>query len=810
MYYQTHGACQLLTATKIMTKAVSSFNNSQQPALGVPVDMTVCGNTLKLFSQDSNKYAGIIQVPELAMLMRDFSVRLSAKLLPPHGDSKRLQPFKGDKVFGSIIPQDCPVMIVICGLLEESDAVGNLLSEAGLYLQPPSINEFDRGLKYMNPHWLLRPGSEMPSLAQAESLTSPQATVASEILDEATKCHFMRLFDATNYGQEQSLVEPSPRLSAVLEDHQLSALGRMAETERGVLMGGRFPSLWEASQSPGETEDMGLGKTLSFLALLCWSLDALENEPELLDAKDGFTTLIVTPKSSNCTPEYCLHTKHGHVAWVIYHGPGRQSMFSKSEQNIHVVLTTYETMRSDWANQGPLYQRRWYRVVLDEAHHIRSLSSQKFKAACAIQAKHRWCLTGTPIHNSLIDYYALLAFVGVIPFADKSAFEFWIGTPLKRNEPNSLRKLEILIRATCLRRTKEALSGRLKLPKRTDRVKQVDLDAEDRQLYTFFKRRAAEMASGIRQLGSTREESTSSRVLTLINFLRRICDHGEHLLPVSAVEAWRADSSASVDWQMMREGGEPCAECGACNYDAAAADPELGCGHFICPTCIAEEDDNAANQRTCSRCAAATTVAEAGRNPPLLGPRRSSAKMRALLDNLRKEQRSDEQIPGPTNKSVVFSSWTGMLDLALKALQSSGYVCERIDGRASLQERSNALRRFNQDPKCTVMLASIGSVGEGVDLTAASHVHLLEPSWNPMTERQAVDRVHRIGQTREVLTTRYITRDSIETYVQWIQQDKLRLINQTMNWNETSSSSMDEQRLKVSAIFLHHLINAWC
>ena len=50
-----------------------------------------------------------------------------------------------------------------------------------------------------------------------------------------------------------------------------------------------------------------------------------------------------------------------------------------------------------------------------------------------------------------------------------------------------------------------------------------------------------------------------------------------------------------------------------------------------------------------------------------------------------------------------------------------------------------------------------------VNLVAANHVHLLEPHWNPMVEAQAVDRVHRIGQSREVLTTRYITRDSIET-----------------------------------------------
>ena len=64
-----------------------------------------------------------------------------------------------------------------------------------------------------------------------------------------------------------------------------------------------------------------------------------------------------------------------------------------------------------------------------------------------------------------------------------------------------------------------------------------------------------------------------------------------------------------------------------------------------------------------------------------------------------------------------------------------------------------------------VTVSPIGTLNR-VDLTAANHVHLLEPHWNPMAEAQAVDRVHRIGQTREVLTTRYITRDSIETVCQ--------------------------------------------
>ncbi|OQD83471.1 hypothetical protein PENANT_c016G00982 [Penicillium antarcticum] len=116
-----------------------------------------------------------------------------------------------------------------------------------------------------------------------------------------------------------------------------------------------------------------------------------------------------------------------------------------------------------------------------------------------------------------------------------------------------------------------------------------------------------------------------------------------------------------------------------------------------------------------------------------------------------------------------------MLDLIAVALRENGFEFERIDGQTPLERRLLALKTLHDDPKCTVMLASIGSIAEGVDLTAASRVHIIEPQWNPMVEAQALDRVHRMGQTRDVVTTRYIVKDSIETYVQDIQQAKLKL-----------------------------------
>lgn len=109
-----------------------------------------------------------------------------------------------------------------------------------------------------------------------------------------------------------------------------------------------------------------------------------------------------------------------------------------------------------------------------------------------------------------------------------------------------------------------------------------------------------------------------------------------------------------------------------------------------------------------------------------------------------------------------------------------------------------------------------------IDLISASHVHILEPQWNPMTESQAVGRVHRIGQTKQVFVTRYVVRRSIETvstyfswrpnspkprmvlakisrqYVQWVQKDKLQVISQSLDFEPPSQADVDQQRWQVS------------
>ncbi|KAL2044993.1 hypothetical protein N7G274_002768 [Stereocaulon virgatum] len=146
---------------------------------------------------------------------------------------------------------------------------------------------------------------------------------------------------------------------------------------------------------------------------------------------------------------------------------------------------------------------------------------------------------------------------------------------------------------------------------------------------------------------------------------------------------------------------------------------------------------------------------------------------------------------------VVFSCWTKMLDLIGQGLSAAKIRYERLDGKMTTPQRHTAIQSFRNDPNCTVFLATIGSAGVGIDLTAACRVHLMEPQWNPMAEEQALDRVHRIGQTQPVTATRYIVSESVEEYVVSLQKTKLDLIQQSLGPSMSRKAGTLREKLQI-------------
>ncbi len=125
------------------------------------------------------------------------------------------------------------------------------------------------------------------------------------------------------------------------------------------------------------------------------------------------------------------------------------------------------------------------------------------------------------------------------------------------------------------------------------------------------------------------------------------------------------------------------------------------------------------------------------------------------------------------HKALVFSQWTSLLDRVEPALRAAGIEWTRLDG--STRDRAGVVARFQDDAGPPVLLISLQAGGTGLNLTAADHVFLLDPWWNPAVEDQAADRAHRIGQTRPVLVHRLVAADTVEERVLALQASKRSL-----------------------------------
>jgi len=152
-----------------------------------------------------------------------------------------------------------------------------------------------------------------------------------------------------------------------------------------------------------------------------------------------------------------------------------------------------------------------------------------------------------------------------------------------------------------------------------------------------------------------------------------------------------------------------------------------------------------------------------------------------------------------------------MLDLIEIELKKRNLGYSRIDGAMKRQDRTNAIVSFQYDPGTVVILVSIKAGGVGLNLTAGSHVFIFEPAWNPAIEQQAIDRVHRLGQTTDVQVFRYITKgrslyhlgltlDSIEENMVELQKKKKELAD-LVNKKQTKESLASDRLRDLRMLF---------
>jgi superfamily II DNA or RNA helicase len=166
----------------------------------------------------------------------------------------------------------------------------------------------------------------------------------------------------------------------------------------------------------------------------------------------------------------------------------------------------------------------------------------------------------------------------------------------------------------------------------------------------------------------------------------------------------------------------------------------------------------------------------------------SSAKLETLMSSL-------EEVHEEGHKALVFSQFTSLLAIVRQRLDADKIPYEYLDGKT--RDRQQRVERFQTDPDCKLFLVSLKAGGLGLNLTAAEYVFLLDPWWNPAVEAQAIDRAHRIGQTRRVFAYRLITRDTVEQKVLELQKTKRDLADAVITADNRTLATLKREDLEL-------------
>ena len=182
---------------------------------------------------------------------------------------------------------------------------------------------------------------------------------------------------------------------------------------------------------------------------------------------------------------------------------------------------------------------------------------------------------------------------------------------------------------------------------------------------------------------------------------------------------------------------------------------------------------------------------QAACHPGLLDKKRATAgssKLDTLLEQL-------TEIIAEGHKALVFSQFTSFLAIVRRHLDGRKIVYEYLDGKTT--KRQDKVERFQTDPDCRLFLISLKAGGQGLNLTAADYVFILDPWWNPAVEAQAVDRAHRIGQDRPVFAYRLIARDTVEEKILQLQEKKRDLADAIISADNSPLRNLTAEDLQL-------------
>ncbi|OCK78838.1 hypothetical protein K432DRAFT_426975 [Lepidopterella palustris CBS 459.81] len=615
---------------------------------------------------------------------------------------------------------------------------------------------------------------------------------------------------------ELQKAEQPTTITRKLKSFQLEGLSWMMRQEKTDYKGGLLG------------DEMGMGKTIQAVSLIMSDYPAKQ------------PTLVVVPpvalmQWSNEIREYT----DGKLKVLVYHGQNSKvkSMSIKELKKYDVIMVSYNSLESLYRKEtkgwsrgetivkeaSPLHAIHYHRLILDEAHSIKQRTTGVAKACFALKGSHKWCLSGTPVQNRIGEFFSLLRFLEVRPFADYfcrscdceqlhwklnddhmceacnhggsehiSVFNQELLNPITGDDPElreeALSKLHMITARIMLRRMKRDHTSSMELP-----PKEVVIHNE------FFCEIERDFSSSIMTNSSRKFDTYVSQGVMLNNYanifglimqMRQVANHPDLLLKKNG------------------QGGQNVLICNICDEPAEEA-IRSRCHHEFCRSCVksyVESFEGSGSTADCPRCHIPLTIdfeqpdieqdEEQVKKSSIINRIKmenwtSSTKIEMLVYDLYK-LRSKKQ----TLKSIVFSQFTSMLQLIEWRLRRAGFNTVMLDGSMSPAQRQKSIEYFMNNANVEVFLVSLKAGGVALNLTEASRVFIVDPWWNPAAEWQSADRCHRIGQKRPCVITRLCIEDSVESRMVLLQEKKAAMISGTINNDKVAMDKLSPEDLQ--------------
>ncbi|KAI4708044.1 hypothetical protein J4E89_007164 [Alternaria sp. Ai002NY15] len=545
-------------------------------------------------------------------------------------------------------------------------------------------------------------------------------------------------------------------------------------------------------------DEMGLGKTIQTIAMLA----------HLWENKSYGPFLIAAPLSttSNWVAEFEKWTPSMPV--MLYHGDKKERerlrktrLRNPGTADFPIMVTSYEICMND---RKYLTSFGWQFIIIDEGHRIKNLDCRLIRELQQFQSANRLLITGTPLQNNLVELWSLLHFLLPTVFDKLSTFESWFDfSGLKdkssfeqllseERQQYLVKSLHAVLKPFLLRRVKTDVESLM--PKKREYVLYAPLTSMQRELYqaildgtsrSYLEEKAVERLS----IGLSSRAGTPLSIRSNNGSLKRKALSSRET-PSKSAKTSRAGTPASV--ASTRSRGRP-----KKNYEEVSDDEYFD--GLDKPESEEEEEDLSSDAEEERTRAATFEIAKRQLMQKKLGNPIMQLRLccnspynffnpfiRADTDGAEtfaSETEPDETIVSTSGKMLlldallpelirrghkvlIFSQFTTTLDLLGHYLDLRSWNYARIDGSVAQTDRQEQILAFNK-PSTTkeavdIFILSTRAGGQGINLAAADTVILFDSDWNPQQDLQAMDRAHRIGQTRNVIVYRFATRNTVE------------------------------------------------